>query len=626
MDRADGGPLGVDCRKRQMLSVEHCLRAALVAAALPALASAATWIKVTSPHFELYTTAGERRGREAVQYFEQVREQFLRMRSSDAPSGRVRIVAFSSKKEFEPYQPNQFSAAFYLGGDGRDFIVMSGLGSDSFPVAVHEYTHLWVKHTGLELPVWLNEGLAELHSTLQQSGNRVCIGHPIPGRMYALRDEKWLPLSRVTAIRHGDAEYGEKDRAGVFYAQSWLLTHMLYLSDEFRPQWMAFVRALLENGSTEHAFRVAYGRSVEEMEKALRSYSRASGMNAAFFEGRLEKPSEAPVITPATPVESGLVQAELLGLLQRYEASERIYSELAEKFPDDPHVAESRGLTAWQNRRLDEAKKHYARALELKSSNAKMCVDYAKLIYSDDPDTAAVALARAVEVDATQREAHEMLGAILFNKRDFAGAARHLLALKEIKPDRAFQTFSMLAWAQYETGSKDGAKLNAERARKYARGPAETSRAEELLRFLSDTPREQPAPIAAAPAAPAAATSADAPAPAPRLKRREEAAQTPPGELRLHPEEQRQSFTGMLHQLDCLGASARIHVSAGQRRLTFLIRNPGQVSVRSGAGTGTMDFACGPQKPRRVTVEYVPQQDAKLGTAGLVRTLDFAGN
>jgi tetratricopeptide (TPR) repeat protein len=597
--------------------VRHYFGALFVAAALPAFAAPATWIKVTSPHFELYTTAGERRGREAVQYFEQVREQFLRLRSTHTATKRIRIVAFSSKKEFEPYQPNEFTPAFYLGGDGHDYIVMSALGTENFPMAVHEYSHLWLKYTGIDLPIWLNEGLAEIHSTLQQNGNRVGMGHPIPGRLQVLRDQKWLPLARVILVRHGDPEYSEKNRATAFYAQSWLLAHMLYLSDEFRPKWSEFVRGLLENGSAEHAFRVAYGKSVEEIEKALHRYAAGAGMNAMFFPGRLEKPSDAPGVAPASPLESGIVLAELLGFMQRYDRAERIYDELAQQYPQEARVAESRGLIAWQNRQLDAAKKHYGHALELKSGNAKMLVDFGKLVYNDDPDKAVVALERAVELDASEREAHEMLGSLLFNKRDFAGAAKHLLALKEIKADRAFQTYSMLAWAQYETGNKEGAKLNAERARKFARGTVEVDRADELLRFVSDSPRPQPQPNATT-------VQADEPGADPKLNRRTEAGQVRSGEPRVYHQEPRESLAGTLHQLDCLGAAARIHVRSGPRRLTFVIKDPGQVLIKSATGGATMDFTCGPQKPQQVTVEYVPAPDGKLGTAGVVRVLEFS--
>ena len=49
------------------------------------LAAADQWVKLTTPHFELYTTAGEKKGREAILYFEQVRNFFLQA----SPSKKV---------------------------------------------------------------------------------------------------------------------------------------------------------------------------------------------------------------------------------------------------------------------------------------------------------------------------------------------------------------------------------------------------------------------------------------------------------------------------------------------------------------------------------------------------------
>lgn len=47
----------------------------LLAAALPAF-GADQWLRLTTPHFELYTTESEKKGREAILYFEQVRSFF----------------------------------------------------------------------------------------------------------------------------------------------------------------------------------------------------------------------------------------------------------------------------------------------------------------------------------------------------------------------------------------------------------------------------------------------------------------------------------------------------------------------------------------------------------------------
>src|SRR5256885_7637456 len=108
-------------------------------------ASAATaaeqWIRLTSPRFELYTTAGKRKGREAILYFEQVRDFFGRARGDAKPvtTAPVRIIAFRSDREYKPYRISESAEAFYLGGYDRDYIVMRALTEESYPVAVHEF-------------------------------------------------------------------------------------------------------------------------------------------------------------------------------------------------------------------------------------------------------------------------------------------------------------------------------------------------------------------------------------------------------------------------------------------------------------------------------------------------------
>jgi len=85
------------------------------------------WLKITSPNFELFTTAAERNAREVARQFEQVRAFFMEaMGLGLKPDTPVRIVVFRSDKEFAPYAPNDIAAAFYLGTGDRDYIVMKG--------------------------------------------------------------------------------------------------------------------------------------------------------------------------------------------------------------------------------------------------------------------------------------------------------------------------------------------------------------------------------------------------------------------------------------------------------------------------------------------------------------------
>ena len=102
----------------------------MIAFAVAPLVRAGEWIRLTSGNFELYTTAGERSGRQTLEQFEQVRGFFSQVSKSVAAQRLpVTIVGFSGAKEYKPYAINEFAAAYYLGDQQRDYIVMSSLGS-----------------------------------------------------------------------------------------------------------------------------------------------------------------------------------------------------------------------------------------------------------------------------------------------------------------------------------------------------------------------------------------------------------------------------------------------------------------------------------------------------------------
>ena len=74
-----------------------------VAIASP-LFSATEWLKISSPNFELYTTAGEKDARRTLEYFDQVRDFFMRVKSQQVTTRLpVTIIAFKNQKEYKPY-------------------------------------------------------------------------------------------------------------------------------------------------------------------------------------------------------------------------------------------------------------------------------------------------------------------------------------------------------------------------------------------------------------------------------------------------------------------------------------------------------------------------------------------
>jgi len=125
----------------------------LLSASAPTPA-AEQWVKLKSTHFELYTTAGEKKGQEAILYFEQVQDFFSKVlgKGKSSTPALVRIIAFRSEKEYKPFRPSESAAAFYLNGYDRDYIVMQTIAAEHYPIAVHEFTHLLVRHSESKCP------------------------------------------------------------------------------------------------------------------------------------------------------------------------------------------------------------------------------------------------------------------------------------------------------------------------------------------------------------------------------------------------------------------------------------------------------------------------------------------
>lgn len=589
-----------------------------VAAALLITMTAAAkdpeWVRLTTPAFDLFTSAGEKKGREAITYFEQVHDLFRRLSNAGGSNrDRVRIIAFRNEKEFAPYRPNEVADAFYLGDSVRDYIVMSSITKQHYPVAVHEYAHLIVKHSGLKLPLWLNEGFAEVYSTLEPIGDKLRIGNVIPGRAHTLSSSRWLPVGLLLNVNHDSPEYNEKNRAGNFYSQSWLLTHMLYLGREYSPKFGQFVRALQSANSAE-AFASVYGKTVEAVESDLRAYFKSERVTVGLFDAKLEKPSEAATAAPAEAVTLGLALADLHTLLQHTEAAKAAYGELANRNPENPEVEEALGAFYWRNRDNDAAIEHYRRAAKLGSKNASVMWDYARLLGNKPEHRTEMidALRTALQLEPGNVEARLQLAFTYFHTERYGETVAALTLIKRVSPDQAPRYFGMLAWSYLKLGDKARARTNIEQSKKFAKDPVDVQNADSILRHL-DFEEKKTAMIAAA-----QSTAASAVQP-PEL---EPPSVPAPGEPGISSGEDLFAMAGVFRHLECRGESARLRLEVGSRNVHFIIEDPERIRLLN-AGTDSIELTCGPQKGRRVVIRYARPEPPTLGITGTVRVLEF---
>jgi Flp pilus assembly protein TadD len=447
------------------------------------------WVKATSKNFEVYTTAGEPKAREAALYFERV-DNFLRkaLGASREGAGRVRVIAFQSSREYRPYQPAEGRVG-YAGGDlDLDEIVMESISPERYPVAVHEYVHILLKPYK-NVPLWFDEGLAQVYQTLRPFGGKVVVGDPIPGALDLLQHARWLDLDTLCAVDRSSPYYtGEQSKATIFYAESWLLTHMLFLGEKYGTGFREFKRLTLTGVPADEAFEGAFNKTLWHVYSDLRRYAEDGGYRGPVFNVALEESAADPKIEPVTALESRLILARLLADIGKPEESRTALRKLAEESPTRPEVPEALGYAALRKGDADEARAEFARAVELGSANPRVYYRYSALAaQAGEPVERQIALLRrAVDLDPEYAGARLHLGHLLASAADYAGALAQFRRVKEPPPDQAFAFYRAVAYASSRTGDRDGARANAKLAAEAAHGADEQASAKKLLAAIEE--------------------------------------------------------------------------------------------------------------------------------------------
>jgi tetratricopeptide (TPR) repeat protein len=583
------------------------------------------WIRVTTPHFEMYTTNGERQAAAALEQFEHVRYFFLEISpSKSAPSdANVRIIAFRSEKEYKPYRLNGGAFAYYLRSRKVDYIVMQDISSEHYQTATHEYTHLIVEHLGLKLPVWLNEGLADLYSSLEPRGNQAIIGRALPGRVEVLRTERWLDLNTLFAVKEDSPYYNESDKMSIFYAESWALTHMLALGKEYQPSFPKFLMGIAAGRPTADCLKSAFGKTPAEAFKDLQQYLRQSSVQAAIYNVKLKAAELEPQVSDASDFDVQLALADLLAAHSgtMAEAAQR-YADLARAHPENADVEESLGYLAWQRGDKAKARECFGRAFAKGSKNAEMMLHYAGLMQEAQmpPEQIVPVLEKASELKPDDRDIWFNLGMEQMQLKHWGAALSALLHVKTVPQERAFSLFSALAFCDLQMKQTKEARSNASVAKQYAKTPEQIAQASQMLDYLDAMDRRATENAASfvpqalpGPAQPQTQTEEIAGEPSHRVATQDQPQVQWTGDLR-HVE-------GTAKSLACDGKVPRLHVLVEGKEMVFELADPQGIVVRNSKG-GQFDFHCGAQKPMQIGIFYVPQP-GRAGLDGAVRELVF---
>jgi tetratricopeptide (TPR) repeat protein len=252
------------------------------------------WIKVESPNFTVFSNADERIAQETAMRFEQLWAVLVRDLQGLHPVSPVvtNIYVFDYFSDVYPaYGPfakgkPKRSGGFFLEGRAANYaaIVERDYRYPSHSGIYHDYVHTVLQAIYPKLPLWLEEGLAEYYSVFRIEEGRAQVGSRIDRHIAWLRNKPLIPLPELLSVDRDSPEYREESRVGIFYAQSWLLTHMLVTErPEGRAQAARFAELLREGHDRDTAFTKAFQTTFEELEAQFKKYVRSRSYHYTVF-------------------------------------------------------------------------------------------------------------------------------------------------------------------------------------------------------------------------------------------------------------------------------------------------------------------------------------------------------
>jgi hypothetical protein len=528
------------------------------------------WVRIKSGPFEVITPAGDRAARQRMFEAEQFRYALGELLGSQelATVWPIKLVVLKNPQPLLPAM-------------SRDsWIAAVNAGEPLTPEWRRACARILIDDNIGRIPQGIESGLITLISTLEVKSVKLTLGTPPPA--------------------------AERTR-------EWARVHLFATQPEY-PRGLRMLLSNLAHGADyDAACRNAFQKPAVEMEKRVDAYLAAGKFEAIPFSGRALSEKDFTV-REVESYDGRLALADLL-LADPTKAAQ---AEAAYKALTGPEPQEGLALLASQ-RKEATALKLFETATTSGSKNARAWLGTGtkagaiKAIELNpkwpDPHVRLAELGAAPNVKAAELGKAAALAprnAELWKQAALAYVASN----QYVEAGKAWSGAERAALNDEERGKLRQARIDNERLRAdYEAGERRriaTEEAKELERLKNASLAE----VRAAETKARNEMAGGGPVP------------TKPQEWWDGPNGPSQKAAGKLLRVDCLtGGRSKLTVQTGPKAVVVMIRDPGKIVI---AGGGERSLACGPQRPaREVTIEYTPNRDAKLGTAGDVQVIEF---
>jgi tetratricopeptide (TPR) repeat protein len=418
-----------------------------VISALICLAREDVWTEIKSPHFVVISDASPKQARQTARSLEQFRVLLRTCLPQLQADPGVPLLVFATRDERSlkallPIRQGKGVAqpdGLFMSDPERNWVALRlDLPEDrAYHTIYHEYVHMIMRLNFPKMPLWLNEGLAELFAFAKLSAGESSLGYCSPAHLQVLQTESMMPLATLFAVGRDSPYYIQADKARIFYAQSWALVHYLMLGDkEARANELTeFLKLIRSGASDEAAAGKAFG-DLGLLQQNLNSYVLMNTFYHYQIPAHLSMKEEDYAARLLPPAESLALRGQFLLSSNRLEDARAMLKQALRLDPQSAEANEGMGLLFLRLRNQEEARKYFLATTQLDSKSFLAQYYAAQSEYQRGADYAITEnyLRKALELNAKFVPAVSMLSYIFSMQKKLPEALQMAAKAVELEP------------------------------------------------------------------------------------------------------------------------------------------------------------------------------------------------
>jgi hypothetical protein len=260
----------------------------------PTQASAQTHL-VATPHYLIHTDMEDSIAKDMARRMEGMYDEYsqrLAAFNGVTHYPRMEVYLFRRQQDYVSFTGGKIrnTGGIFLPGRNLLAAFLEGQGRQQLRRTLqHEAFHQFAYNAiSPDIPIWLNEGLAQFFEEGLWNGTGLVLGEAPPRRVRQLQADmkngKLVPFAQLLPM--SDEQWGRRlseSRAdgAVQYNQSWAMVHFLVMARNergellYRPQLLDMLRRLHAGKASQNAFEVYFGAGVQAFQERFKRYAQS---------------------------------------------------------------------------------------------------------------------------------------------------------------------------------------------------------------------------------------------------------------------------------------------------------------------------------------------------------------